>query len=92
MMKTFKIPLKDNYNRPVMKLYGLNALVDTGADIPVFNIPVDFYKNVFESQKNQNTITGYDCFEIELQKIKSIVLNLIKMHKHLFLFHICCKL
>ena len=37
-MKEFSIPLISDYTRPVIELYKLPALIDTGALIPVFSI------------------------------------------------------
>ena len=37
-MKEFSIPLMSDYTRPVIELYKLPTLIDTGALIPVFSI------------------------------------------------------
>ena len=37
-MKEFSIPLSNKYERPVIELYKLPALIDTGALIPVISI------------------------------------------------------
>ena len=38
LMKEFSIPMKKNYYRPVIELYNLPTLIDTGSVIPVFSI------------------------------------------------------
>ena len=47
-MKEFSIPLKKNYERPVIELYGLSTLIDTGAIIPVFSMEVSNIKRYFD--------------------------------------------
>lgn len=37
-MKEFSLPLKHKYERPIIELYKLPALIDTGAVVPVFSI------------------------------------------------------
>ncbi len=37
-MKEFSLPLMSEYTRPVIELYNLPTLIDTGALIPVFSI------------------------------------------------------
>ena len=36
-MREFSIPLKRKYERPIIELYKLPALIDTGAVVPVFS-------------------------------------------------------
>ena len=43
-MKEFSIPLKKDYERPVIELYNLSTLIDTGAIIPVFSMEVSNIK------------------------------------------------
>ena len=46
-MKEFSIPLKKKYERPIIEIYGLSALIDTGAVIPVFSIEPAIIKKFF---------------------------------------------
>lgn len=43
-MKGYTLSLNYNYKRPVIKLYGIDTLIDTGAVIPVFSIPEELLK------------------------------------------------
>ena len=47
-MKEFSIPLKKDYERPVIELYNLSTLIDTGAIIPVFSMEVSNIKKYFD--------------------------------------------
>ena len=47
-MKEFSIPLKKNYERPVIELYGLPTLIDTGSVIPVVSIFPSTIEKYFE--------------------------------------------
>ena len=49
-MKEFSIPMKKNYQRPVIKLYNLSTLIDTGSVIPVFSIVPEVFEKYFESK------------------------------------------
>lgn len=49
-MKEFTIPLKKKYERPIIELYGLSALIDTGAVIPVFSREPEFIRKFFDSK------------------------------------------
>ena len=49
-MKEFSIPLKKSYQRPVIELYNLSTLIDTGAVIPVFSIVPAVFEKYFESK------------------------------------------
>lgn len=49
-MKKFSIKLSPNYQRPVTKLYGMNALLDTGAVIPTFSFPIPTLKKLFNAK------------------------------------------
>ena len=42
-MHKFQIPMM-GFRRPVIKLYGENALIDTGAIVPVISVPVELMK------------------------------------------------
>ena len=47
-MKEFSIPLLNKYERPIIKLYNLSAMIDTGAVIPVFFISPVIIEKFFE--------------------------------------------
>ena len=49
-MKEFSIPLKKDYQRPVIKLYNLSTLIDTGSVIPVFSIVPEVFEKYFETK------------------------------------------
>ncbi len=49
-MKEFSIPLKKDYPRPVIELYKLPTLIDTGSVIPVFSIFPSTIEKYFESK------------------------------------------
>ena len=49
-MKEFSIPLKKMYERPVIKLYRLSTLIDTGAVIPVFSIEPAIIEKYFDTK------------------------------------------
>lgn len=59
-MKEFSIPLMEKYTRPVIKLYNLPALIDTGAIIPVISIFPSIFEKYFESKLilENGTISG----------------------------------
>ena len=43
----FSLDLLNFYERPIVQLYGLNALIDTGAMVPVFSLPVSVLVRTF---------------------------------------------
>ena len=47
-MKEFSIPLKKDYERPIIELYNLPTLIDTGSVIPVFSIYPSILEKYFE--------------------------------------------
>ena len=49
-MKKFSIPLLRQYERPIIKLYNLSAMIDTGAVIPVFSIDPDIIQKYFKTK------------------------------------------
>ena len=49
-MKEFAMPLKKDYQRPVIELYKLPTLIDTGSVIPVFSIFPSIFEKYFESK------------------------------------------
>lgn len=49
-MKEFSIPLKKDYERPVIELYNLPTLIDTGSVIPVFSIFPSILEKYFETK------------------------------------------
>ena len=49
-MKEFSIPMKKDYQRPVIELYNLPTLIDTGSVIPVFSIYPSIFEKYFETK------------------------------------------
>ena len=49
-MKEFSIPMKKDYQRPVIELYNLPTLIDTGSVIPVFSIYPTTIEKYFETK------------------------------------------
>ena len=49
-MKEFSIPLKHKYQRPIIELYKLPALIDTGAVIPVFSMYPTIIEKFFNAK------------------------------------------
>ena len=49
-MKEFSIPLKKNYQRPVIELYKLPTLIDTGSIIPVFSVFPSIFEKYFDTK------------------------------------------
>ena len=49
-MKEFLIPMKKNYQRPVIEIYNLPTLIDTGAVIPVFSIVPAIFEKYFDTK------------------------------------------
>ena len=49
-MKEFSIPLLQQYERPIIKLYNLPTLIDTGAVIPVISILPAIFEKYFETK------------------------------------------
>ena len=49
-MKEFAMPLKKDYQRPVIELYKLPTLIDTRSVIPVFSIFPSIFEKYFESK------------------------------------------
>ena len=49
-MKQFSLALAPKYERPLIDLYGMPALIDTGAVIPVFSIYPQLLEIAFESK------------------------------------------
>lgn len=47
-MKEFFLPLKKKYERPIIELYNLPALIDTGAVIPVVSIFPSILEKIFD--------------------------------------------
>ena len=65
-MKEFSIPLLNGYHRPVIKLYNLKTLIDTGSIIPVFSIVHEVFEKYFESKKilDKGIIGGFGGNEV----------------------------
>ena len=49
-MREFSIPLKRKYERPIIELYKLPALIDTGAVVPVFSIFPAIIEKFFDAK------------------------------------------
>lgn len=49
-MRSFSIDLLKNYERPVIELYETRTLIDTGAVIPVFQVPEIMLKTLFNGK------------------------------------------
>ena len=49
-MKEFSLPLKHKHERPIIELYRLPALIDTGAVVPVFSIFPTILEKVFDAK------------------------------------------
>ena len=64
-MKEFSIPLKKKYERPIIELYKLPALIDTGAVIPVFSMFPSIIEKYFDTKLILETgfIGGIGGFE-----------------------------
>ena len=60
-MKTFDIRLWNQNWRPVMNIYGANALFDTGAIIPVISLPEDLLARRFAAKliKSNVSVGGF---------------------------------
>ena len=50
-MARIAIPMLKKFQRPIIELYGFNALIDTGAVIPMFSVPVTTVKEKFSAEK-----------------------------------------
>lgn len=49
-MKEFTLDLVKNYQRPIIKLYGITTLIDTGAVIPTVSLPIPILEKAFNAQ------------------------------------------
>ena len=49
-MKEFSIPMLADYQRPVVKLYNLPTLIDTGSLVPVFSMYPEIFQKYFDSK------------------------------------------
>lgn len=50
-MSLLQIPLIKKYQRPIIKLYGLMALVDTGAVVPMLSLASELVEEKFHAEK-----------------------------------------
>ncbi len=64
-MKEFSIPLSSKYKRPVIELYKLPTLIDTGALIPVVSIFPSIIERYFDSKLilPDGHISGFGGYE-----------------------------
>lgn len=82
-MKSFTIPLLNEYQRPVIKLYNLKTLIDTGSIIPVFSIVPEVFEKYFECKKilDKGLIGGFggneagSVYSIKNFKIGDLIFN-----------------
>jgi len=49
-MNGYTLFLNYNFRRPVVKIYGLDTLIDTGAIIPVFSMPKELLEKAFDAK------------------------------------------
>lgn len=49
-MKEFSLRLVEGFQKPVVRLYGVNVLIDTGADIPVCYHPERYLEKAFHTK------------------------------------------
>ena len=82
-MKEFSISLMNDYTRPVIELYKLPTLIDTGALIPVFSIFPSMLEKYFEIRlilQNEH-ITGFggeekgSVYSISNFKVGNLIFN-----------------
>ena len=82
-MKEFSIPLMNDYTRPVIELYKLPTLIDTGALIPVFSIFPSTLEKYFDIKlilQNEH-ITGFggeekgSVYSISNFKVGDLIFN-----------------
>ena len=50
-MAVIKISTAPKFQRPIVNLYGLDCLIDTGAVIPLFSMPKVILENMFKARK-----------------------------------------
>ena len=82
-MKEFSIPMKKDYQRPVIELYNLPALIDTGSVIPVFSIFPSTLEKYFEIKLllENESIEGFggeergSVYSIKNFKIGELIFN-----------------
>jgi len=82
-MKEFSIPLLKKYQRPVIELYNLPTLIDTGSVIPVFSIFPTIFEKYFESKLilENESIEGFggkergSVYSIKNFKIGDLIFN-----------------
>lgn len=56
-MREFFLPTLADYRRPVVELYGLQALIDTGAVIPMFSLPlISMTEKLFPGEKIRDNV------------------------------------
>lgn len=59
--KSFSVNLLEEYQRPITKIDGINALIDTGAIIPTFSMPAPAVESLYGARKilDSANITGF---------------------------------
>lgn len=65
-MKQFSIPLNKAFVKPVMRIDGFTALIDTGASLPVFSFKEEFLIKKYNAKKisERTNINGFggECY------------------------------
>ena len=82
-MKEFSIPMKKDYQRPIIELYNLPTLIDTGSVIPVFSIYPPILEKYFEIKLilENESIEGFggkergSVYSIKNFKIGELIFN-----------------
>ena len=80
-MAIIKIPTTPRFQRPIINLYGLDCLIDTGAIIPMFSMPKVIIENMFKAVKTleKHTVGGIggeslgDVYRINEFKVGEII-------------------
>ena len=87
MVKEFFIDLIPSFQRPVINLYGMTTLIDTGAVIPTFSLSVELLKNMFNAklifQNAQIGGFGGNCFgdiySLENFKVGKLIFDVLEV-------------
>ena len=67
-MQLIEIPIRNDRTKPIIELYGMDALIDSGAENIIFNMPLNTASKVFSLKhlKDESVfgLTGYGKAEI----------------------------
>ena len=85
-MKEFSIPLRKNYMRPIIEVHGLNAIIDTGAEITMISLSEQVINVIFDakliSDNKKISGVGGGCYgkvyEIKRLEIGEMVFELFQ--------------